>query len=397
MSSVLRTPSLDLTLLSHIVVRPENYQEELDAQVADSVKTMTAVGLDLPTPRVFASQPSHFRLHTEFGMWYSGTKTDYVMYANRNLPVAISAFPMASILINELMPLLLLGVHAAETLRRALLSVKFHTTLSGEALVTLVYRSNRCPLDEAAWTRDAEALRVQLGLVGIVGRSKGRRLVLGRSYVLETLQLKTGDERKLIYEQEEGLFSQSNGGVCCDMLGWASEAAASATGPPGEPEDLLELYCGSGAFTVALAPHFRCVLATEMSKAALEACARNLARNGVRNVQLGRVSAEELVQAMEGERPFERLKHVDLGALRLRTVFVDPPRAGLGADVCATIKNFARIIYISCNTTTLAADLLLLTKTHRVERFALFDQFAYTPHMEAGVYLEAREFETKVE
>ena len=150
--------------------------------------------------------------------------------------------------------------------------------------------------------------------------------------------------------------------------------------------------CGrSGNFTVALAPRFRRVLATEVSKAAVATAAHNLAANGVSNVALGRVSAEELREAMEGVRPFERLRHIPLEQLRLNTVLVDPPRAGCGAEVTQFLGTFGRIVYISCNPATMAEDVARLRDTHRVARFAVFDQFPYTPHMECGALLVRRE------
>ena len=61
--------------------------------------------------------------------------------------------------------------------------------------------------------------------------------------------------------------------------------------------DLLELYCGNGNFTLPLATRVRKVLATEISKSSVNAALANLADNGVDNVTLVRLSAEELTQA----------------------------------------------------------------------------------------------------
>jgi len=47
-------------------------------------------------------------------------------------------------------------------------------------------------------------------------------------------------------------------------------------------------------------------------------------------------------------------------------------------------------VYISCNPNTLVDNLAELTKTHEITRFALFDQFPYTEHMESGVFLQQR-------
>ena len=72
------------------------------------------------------------------------------------------------------------------------------------------------------------------------------------------------------------------------------------------------------------------------------------------------------------------------------TVLVDPPRAGLDADSCDQLSEYPRIVYISCNPDTLAVNLEQLTRTHRIVRFALFDQFPFTHHCECGVLLERR-------
>ena len=116
----------------------------------------------------------------------------------------------------------------------------------------------------------------------------------------------------------------------------------------------------------------------------------NLADNGVDNVTLVRLSAEELTEALNGVRPFRRLAEVDLASYDFGTVFVDPPRAGMDPDTCELTRRFDRILYISCNPETLAANIQQLNDTHRISRCALFDQFPYTHHMEAGVLLERR-------
>ena len=70
--------------------------------------------------------------------------------------------------------------------------------------------------------------------------------------------------------------------------------------------------------------------------------------------------------------------------------FVDPPRAGLDPATTELVCGFDNLIYISCNPETLAANLELICRSHRLERFALFDQFPYTNHMECGAFLQRR-------
>jgi tRNA (uracil-5-)-methyltransferase len=103
-----------------------------------------------------------------------------------------------------------------------------------------------------------------------------------------------------------------------------------------------------------------------------------------------RLASEEVTQALTGVREFRRLQGIDLQSFDFGTVFVDPPRAGLDPATLELVRGYQRILYISCNPETLAANLQDLNSTHRITRCALFDQFPYTHHMESGVLLERR-------
>jgi tRNA (uracil-5-)-methyltransferase len=331
-----------------------------------------------PAPQVFDSPREHYRLRTEFRLWREGGQRHYAMFApgDKHTPIQLDDFPIASLRINQLMPRLRAAWQASETLSFKLFQVEFLTTLAGDALITLAYHR---PLDDA-WQAEAEQLAATLG-VSLVGRSRGQRLVIGRDYVEEEL---TVAGRRFRYRQPEGAFTQPNGAVCEKMLNWAHDALGQ------RDDDLLELYCGNGNFTLPLAARVRKALATEISKTSVNAALANLADNGVDNVELVRLSAEELTQALNEVRPFRRLAGIDLKSYDFGSVFVDPPRAGMDPDTCELTRRFQRILYISCNPETLAANIAQLNDTHRVTRSALFDQFPYTHHMEAGVLLERR-------
>jgi tRNA (uracil-5-)-methyltransferase len=294
----------------------------------------------------------------------------------KHVPILIEAFPIASQRINQLMPLLKAAWQGSEALSHKLFQVEFLTTLAGDAMVTLCYHR---PLD-AQWQAAAEQLASDLG-VKLIGRSKGKRVVIGADYAVEALQVAG---REFRYRQPEGAFTQPNGTVNQKMLGWAYDALGQ------REDDLLELYCGNGNFTLPLATRVRKVLATEISKTSVNAALHNLDENGVGNVTLVRLSAEELTEALNEVRPFRRLQGIDLKSYRFGSVFVDPPRAGMDPDTCELTRRFDNILYISCNPDTLAANIAQLHDTHRIERCALFDQFPYTHHMEAGVLLVRR-------
>ena len=102
------------------------------------------------------------------------------------------------------------------------------------------------------------------------------------------------------------------------------------------------------------------------------------------------MSAEEFTQEMNKEREFRRLKEIDLDSYDFQTVLVDPPRAGLDEESVKMIQAYDNIIYISCNPETLKQNVEMLSDTHSIERYAVFDQFPYTHHVESGVLLRRK-------
>ncbi len=333
---------------------------------------------DLPEPCVFPSAPLHFRLRAEFRMWHDHGRLDYAMFdsADPKQPVAIDAFPVAAEPICTAMPRLRERLQGSDALRNRLFQVEFLATLSGELMISLIYHR---PLDES-WETAARELATVLD-VQLIGRSRGQKLVLDRDWVLEKFEL---GGRTLRYRQIEGSFTQPNGGVNRRMLGWACEQAAGLGG------DLLELYCGNGNFTVALAPLFERVVATEVSKSSVRAAHYNLAANDIDNVVMVRMASDEISAAFARSRAFRRMKDIDLDSYRFSTLFVDPPRCGLDAPTVELARAFGHILYISCNPQTLRDDVAALHPTHAISASAVFDQFPYTRHLECGVLLTRR-------
>ena len=116
-----------------------------------------------------------------------------------------------------------------------------------------------------------------------------------------------------------------------------------------------------------------------------------------RNDHLGLTIPYEYIEVTHSYEPdfLVRLKNgvtviLEIKGYEFDSVFVDPPRAGMDPDTCELTRRFDRILYISCNPETLAANIQQLHDTHKVVRCALFDQFPYTHHMESGVLLERR-------
>lgn len=332
-----------------------------------------------PAPEVFESPREHYRLRAEFRLWREtgNEKRHYAMFeqGDKHTPILIEDFPIASRRINELMPRLK-AAWADPALGFKLFQVEFLTTLAGDALITLCYhRLDRRRLATGSGKARGGTGREPGGAFARQAHRRRTRLCGGGT---------VGRRPALPLPPARGAFTQPNGEVNQKMLGWAYEALGQ------RDDDLLELYCGNGNFTLPLATRVRKVLATEISKSSVNAALANLADNAVDNVSLVRLSVEELTQALNEVRPFRRLADIDLKSYAFGSVFVDPPRAGMDPDTCELARRFERILYISCNPETLAQNIAQLHDTHRISRCALFDQFPYTHHMESGVLLERR-------
>jgi len=361
-------------MFSHI--HPDNYEQQL----SDKNQKMTELFscFELPVAEVYPSKPLNYRLRAEFRVWHQGDDLYYIMFNSETKEkFRVDDFPVASKLINQAMKALLATIRDKKELRFKLFQVDFLSTLSGELLISMLYHK---PL-EPAWESAAKTLKEELSTIApvdIIGRAKKQKIILDKDFVMESLQV---GNNKYIYQQVENSFTQPNGNVNEQMLLWAQQATI------GEGGDLIELYCGNGNFSIALAQNFERVLGTEISKTSVRSAQINIKANNIDNINIVRMSSEEFSQAMNGERKFRRLEDFDLTAYNYDTVLVDPPRAGLDLDSIELVSRFTKIIYISCNPNTLKENLVELSKTHSIDKFALFDQFPYTEHIETGVVL----------
>lgn len=352
-----------------------NYEGGYTAQLNRKLRTIKAEFGELWSGEieVFESPEANFRDRVEFRVYKEGDDKLFFALTNREKKFfEVHECEILSKPLNTLIKTLPKAINDSKNLRHKLFSAELLGNGTDEVVLNLVYHKR---LDEA-WVTAATALHMEFG-IQITGRSKGELKVIGRDYV--TRSFAVGGE-KLNYIIKQNCFSQPNGSVNEKMLSWAQDAAS------GEG-DLIELYCGSGNFTVAFAKKYRRVFATEVVKEAIEAAKTNKELNALDNLYLGRISAEEATQALGGAREFNRLSGINLKEFDFHTIFVDPPRSGLGVAGREFAANYDEIIYISCNPSTLKDDLEWLTKTHKIEKFAVFDQFGYTNHLECGVKL----------
>lgn len=145
---------------------------------------------------------------------------------------------------------------------------------------------------------------------------------------------------------------------------------------PNQPLTIVDAYCGVGTFALFLARHVGNVIAIEESASAIKDAQWNLRNTD--NVEILKGKVEDLLPSL---------------ATRVDGLVIDPPRAGCQQVVLdALIQNpVNRIVYVSCEPTTLARDLHILCHLHptyRLRSVQPLDMFPQTAHIECVAVLE---------
>jgi 23S rRNA (uracil747-C5)-methyltransferase len=163
-------------------------------------------------------------------------------------------------------------------------------------------------------------------------------------------------------------FFQTNPEVAEKLYRTASEWADES-----KPKILWDLFCGVGGFALHCATSDRSIVGIEIEPEAIECARDSAALLELKNVRFESLDAASF-GASSGEKP--------------DVIIVNPPRRGLGEQLCKWLirVNADRILYSSCNATSLAKDLEILSG-YSVRRVQLFDMFPHTTHYEVLVEL----------
>jgi 23S rRNA (uracil1939-C5)-methyltransferase len=240
---------------------------------------------------------------------------------------------------------------------------------TGQLQVRLVTSPATLPVDELRQKVDCE------GLWWTQTDGLGESTQGGKSQILDgqpQLEDRLGDLRFLISPEA---FFQTNTEMAEVLYGVATEyAGLSGT------EVVYDLFCGIGTIALTLAPRAREVHGLELIEPAIQDAAENAKINEIINADFYsgdvRTSLRDLVE--EAGKP--------------DVVIVDPPRAGLSQKVVRRIVEAApsRIVYVSCNPTSLAPNAAQLVEAGYVfKKIRPVDMFPQTPHIECVALLEA--------
>ena len=304
------------------------------------------------------SPASSYRSRCEFGY-----KNGFYTMVKDGKKVFLDHYDLPVSAIQNIMKPLLSQININPLINKKLFQINFRA-VNQVILVTLIYHK---PLDQC-WLEAAKMIENKLP-INVIGRSKKQLLASNLTELEDYIDI---NPSYYLYQNDK-TFYQPNAFLMPKMVKLVISLIKN-------PRDLLELYCGSGTFTIPLSYTFNNIFATENNRDSISYLKKSISKNDIENIYYARLSDIELMDALKG-RIFRRLEDVDLENFDFSHILVDPPRSGLSNNITEILNKFDNIIYISCNPDTFQRDLDNL-KDYKIEKLEVFDQFSNTPHIE---------------
>ena len=246
------------------VLYDKSYEEQLNFKLQrekERFSDFTTMDFD-----IIRSDKKAFRNRAEFRIWWDKDEkgNEILSYAmndfNKNI-LKIDSCQIVSPQIQEIMPKLLSLLMSDLTLSYKLFAVEFLGSTTNDMLVTLIYHKK---LDDN-WNALAKTIEEKLN-IKVMGRSRKQKIVLSSESINETLTI---NNQNFKFAYQEGGFTQPNTNVNIQMIEWVLNNIETSS------NDLCELYCGGGNFTIPLSTKFNKVLATEISKTSIKSALKN--------------------------------------------------------------------------------------------------------------------------
>jgi 23S rRNA (uracil1939-C5)-methyltransferase len=306
----------------------------------------------LPSPRI-----DHYRLRTQFNVrrLEGKQRIGFFRQGSYNLIEVDDAF-----LINPLINRTLQTIRSLESHLPPLTEIHINATPAGEVHLLFFAEQNTLPSMNEFFTMLRNAVPEVIGITGFANRKKA--LTLGSNQL--TLECDG-----LTLHATDGNFYQVNWEQNRIMV----KTVLDFTNLTGS-ETVLDLYSGIGNFTLPLARRAKTVIGIESGYSAVEDAKANAVLNGIKNTEF---IADDLQKG---------LKALIQRKMRAHTIVLDPPRAGATLKTLERVLAFVpqKIIYVSCNPSTLARDLKFFHLFGmRLDRLQPVDMFPWTYHIES--------------
>ncbi len=339
---------------SHIAYPAQlRYKQDI---LLDTLARIGGMSPSRPLPILPSPRTDHYRLRTQFNVRTKDgrQRIGFFRQGSYDLIEVEDAF-LIDPLINKTLKAVRLLVQRLPPLKE----IHINATPSGEVHLLLFSEQGMLPSMESFFADLRKAVPEVIGITGFANRKKA--CALGSSRL-------TLDIEGLKLHATEGNFYQVNWGQNRNMVSTVMDFAA-LTGN----ETVLDLYCGIGNFALPLAKKARAVVGIESGYSAIDDAIANAALNGIRNVEF---IADDMQKG---------LKTLLQRKMRADVIVLDPPRGGATLKTLERVLAFVprKIVYVSCNPSTLARDLKFFHLFgFRLDRLQPVDMFPYTYHIE---------------
>ena len=226
-----------------------------------------------------------YRSRCEFGY----RNSFYTMYDRSGNIQYLEVFNIARPAIQDLMPKLRNNINHSKFLNHKLFQVNFRTNSEDKILVTLIFhRKLNDEMKEEA-QKISNQFKIDINL-----RSKKDIYSTGDELLVDGINI----NNIMLYQTDQSFYQPNHFHM--------PEMVKKTLSYIYEPEDLLELYCGSGTFTLPLSYKFNNVFATENNRQSIKCLKKSIDKLSINNINYARLSAEEVSEAFNG-RVFRRM------------------------------------------------------------------------------------------
>ena len=248
---------------------------------------------------------------------------------------------------------------------------------TNEALLTLVAVNENlfCSQDFAdeVMNRHSElagiCININTNTTNVIYGSK-TKVLKGRGYIFEKID-------NLKFKISATSFFQVNTPQTIKLLNIIEDMIMGDASPERLYGGILDAYCGVGLISLFLAKHATQVIGIEEIKQSIDDAISSAKENNIQNVIFINVKVENKIKdVLEKYKP--------------EVIILDPPRIGCNKKILESICNsgIKKIIYVSCNPSTLVRDLEILNKSYEIKSIQPIDMFPHTYHIEDIVLLE---------
>ncbi len=322
----------------------------------DTLKRIGGIEPALPLPTLPSPHIDHYRLRTQFNVRLKDgvQRIGFFRQGSYDLIEVEQAF-----LIHPLIDKTLAGIRSLSAELPPLTEIHINAAPPHEVHVLLFGPQGSLPPLKSFFGMLVNRVPEVIGISGFANRKKV--FSLGRNQL--SLEVEG-----LTLCATEGNFFQVNWEQNKNMVRTVLDFAALAGN-----ETVLDLYCGIGNFSLPLAKRAHSVIGVESGYSAIEDAKANAKLNNIRNVEF---IADDLQKG---------LKTLMERKMRADVIILDPPRAGATLKTLERVLAFVpkKIVYVSCNPSTLSRDLKFFHLFgFRLDRLQPVDMFPYTYHIE---------------